>query len=612
MSNSPWQKSPHSERDRPGGLSHNCIWILSAIACASAAQAPERLDRGMVAVHAAANKVYVGWRLLANDPPGVAFHVYRSTAAGNPIRLSKNPVTDSTNFVDEAAPLDRANQWWVRPVVNGREREPSPRAALPANPGERQYLALKLQGAYSANKIGLGDLDGDGKLDFVIKQPGSSIDPGQGYWRRSPDTYKIEAYRHDGALLWRKDLGWNIELGVWYSPLVVFDFDGDGAAEIALRTAPVDADYRDADGHVLSGPEYLSILDGRSGIEIDKVDWIARGAVSDWGDSYGNRASRHLIGMAYLDGTRPSVVVHRGTYTTMRVDAYDLVNRRIGKRWSWNSDQETPPVRGQGMHGMKVADVDDDGRDELILGAAALDDNGRLLWKTDLGHPDVVYVADVDPAHPGLEIAYGVEVKRGENGISVAEARTGRILWGVKHPTTHIHDQGMLADLDPAHPGLEFYGAEADGSRFWLHTARGELLATEDLGGNSPHALYWDDGPVKAYIPGPSRFRRPGPRPQLPAGARPAGAAVVSRILKYKGAQIGEITGRIVGLADVLGDWREEVITAVEGELRIYTTTIPATSRRVALMQDRLYRMDVALASMGYFFPPQLGGKLFE
>jgi rhamnogalacturonan endolyase len=221
------------------------------------------------------------------------------------------------------------------------------------------------------------------------------------------------------------------------------------------------------------------------------------------------------------------------------------------------------------------------------------------------------------PTRPGLEIAYGVEVRRSENGICVVEARTGKILWGAPHPTTHIHDQGMIGDLDPNIPGMEVYGAEADGSRFWLYSARGELLGAEDMGGNSPRALYWDDGPIKAYIPGPSRFRRPGPRPKIdpavrPPAGPPAAASVVSRIVKYKGPQIGEITGRIVGLADVIGDWREEVIATVEGELRIYTTAIPATTRRVALMQDRVYRMDTALESMAYFYPPQLSGKLFE
>jgi rhamnogalacturonan endolyase len=595
--------------------------ILSTLGSSVATQAPEKLDRGLVAIPTAEGKIYLGWRLLMKDSPNIAFNIYRSTAGAKAVRLNQQPIAGATNFVDSTALLDRANTWWVKPVMNGREGQASVQTELPANPPKGQYLSLKFQGDYAANKLGIGDLDGDGELDFVIKQPGASIDPGQGYWRRSSDTYKLEAYRHNGTFMWRKDLGWNIEMGIWYSPMVVFDLDGDGKAEVAVKTAPTDVDYRNAEGHVMTGPEYVSILDGMTGQEIAREDWIARGKVSDWGDSFNNRASRHAIGVAYLDGQMPHLILHRGTYTTMRVDAYVIIGKRLKKVWSWNGDQENPPVRGQGMHGMKVVDLDDDGRDEIVIGAAALDDNGKLLWNTNLGHPDVVYVADIDPARPGLEIAYGIEPRRSENGICLVDARTGRIIWGLTQPTTHIHDQGMVADLNPNVPGMEIYGAEADGSKFYLHSAKGELLAAENMGGNSPHALYWDDGPIKVYIPGISRFRRPRGAATAdaqnsgllrPVESRPAVERAVSRIVKYKGLQIGEIEGRIVGLADIVGDWREEVITCVPGELRIYTTTILATTRRVTLMQDRLYRYDVAVESMGYFFPPQLSGKLFD
>ncbi len=375
-----------------------CAFLLAV--SAFAAQAPERLDRGLIAVSTAEGQVYLGWRLLENDPAGTAFNVYRSTAGARPVRLNKQPITDATNFVDAGAAPGRRNEWLLTPVVRGREQKPPARVSLPANAARQNYFPIKLQGAYTPNKIALGDLDGDSRLDFVIKQPGASIDPGAGYWRRSSDTYKIEAYRHDGTFLWRRDLGWNIELGIWYSPMVVFDLNGDGKAEVALRTAPTDEDYRDKDGHVLAGPEYVSVWDGMTGSEIARAAWIARGDPAVWGDKTGNRASRHMIGVAYLDGKTPSLIVHRGTYTTMRVDAYDLVGGQLRPVWSWNGDSETPPVRGQGMHGMKVADVDGDGRDEIILGSAALDDNGRLLWNVGLGHPDVVYVADVDHRGP--------------------------------------------------------------------------------------------------------------------------------------------------------------------------------------------------------------------
>jgi rhamnogalacturonan endolyase len=151
------------------------------------------------------------------------------------------------------------------------------------------------------------------------------------------------------------------------------------------------------------------VLEGATGKELCRTDWIPRGKVSDWGDEVGNRASRHMLGVAYLDGKRPALLVHRGTYTTMRVDAYHVAGGKLEKVWSWNGDDESPRVRGQGLHGIQAADIDEDGRDEVILGSAALDDDGKLLWSTGLGHADACYPADIDPARPGLEIMYAIE-----------------------------------------------------------------------------------------------------------------------------------------------------------------------------------------------------------
>lgn len=546
------------------------------------AQAAEQFDRGVVALATTYGHVYVGWRLLAADPPDVAFDVLRSAEAkGKWQKLNAAPISDSCNFADTSA-AGRSWHYIVRPV--------SRTAKLPESAPERSaaenFLRIKLQGNYVCDKLALADLNGDGKLDFVIKQPNQTTDPG--VWRRSVDTFKAEAYLNDGTFLWRKDLGWNIEQGIWYSPMVVCDFDGDGKAEVALKTAPMDRDYRNEAGRVLDGPEYCSVLDGMTGEEIARVDWIARGNVSDWGDNTGNRASRHLIGMARLDGKTPSLLVLRGTYTTMRVDAYNLVNKKLKLLWSWNGNDEKPPVRGQGLHGLHAVDADDDGCDEILLGAAMLDHTGKALWNTGFGHPDACYVTDIDPSRPGLEIIYGIEPAHNSNGICLVEARTGKLIWGCQHPTTHVHSQGLFADIDPDNPGMEFYTGEKAFPDRWLYSARtGKLLSREDFGSLSPHALFWTDGPIKAY-------------------------AVRDKILKYKGPQLAAIEGRVVGLADCLGDWREELITVVPGELHIYSTTIPATTRRVCLMQDRLYRTDVTMQSMGYFYPPQPGGKLLD
>ncbi|MCS7338762.1 MAG: silent information regulator protein Sir2, partial [Verrucomicrobiae bacterium] len=451
--------------------------------------------------------------------------------------------------------------------------------------GEIACVTIRLRGDYPFNKVGLGDLDGNGQLDFVIKQPAQVTDPG--VWRPSVDTWKVEAYLGDGTFLWRKDLGWNIEQGVWWSPMIVYDLDGDGRAEVALKTAPTDKDYRNPAGRVLTGPEYCSVLDGLTGRELARVDWIPRGNVEDWGDSTGNRASRHLMGVAYLDGRRPSLIIARGTYTRMVVRAYNFAGGRLDLVWEWDGEKETTPVRGQGAHGMHAADVDGDGRDELVLGAAVLDDDGKLLWNLGQGHPDICYVADIDPARPGLEIAYGFEPAHWSNGICVVEARTGRLIWGAVHPTRHVHSQGLLADIDPANPGLELYAGEKYLPERWLYCARtGKLLGQPDLGSLAPNPVFWTDGQIKAYVN-------------------------AGKLVTYSGQVLGPIEGRVVAVADCLGDWREELITSVPGELRIYTSTIPARTRRVCLLQDRLYRTDVAMGAMGYLYPPQVCGVLF-
>lgn len=578
------------------------------MAFAILATAAEKLDRGMIALPIEGGGVYLGWRFLGEDPAGRVFNVYRSTSGAEGVKLNEGPMQDGSNFVDADAPLDQPNEWWITSVALPRGGQPQEgdilgRVSLAADAPMHPYLSIPLQGDYTFQRVGIADLNGDGKYDYVIKQPSNGLDPGTA--RVSPGTYKVEAYLNDGTFLWRNDLGWNMNMGIWWTPMIVWDFDGDGKAEVALKTAPYAATLEEslaertgpALGFVVKGEEYCSILDGMTGEEITKVDWVERGEQRDWGDDRGNRVNRNQIGLAYLDGETPSLLVCRGTYTRMVVDAYNLVDGRLEKVWRWDGDHESPQIRGQGSHGQHAVDVDGDGRDEIILGSVALDDDGTVLWNLGLGHPDVMYVTDVIPTRPGLEIGYGYERRQDKNGICLVDARTGEIIWGHPYKTTHIHDQGMFGDFVGSIPGYEFYSAEQDRTGFWLYSAAsGELIAQEDLGGISPRAVWWDETPVKGYIPR-QRFRgrafgADGPRP--------------SQIMKYGQGPIGEFEGRLVAIADVVGDWREELIVSVSGELRIYTTTIPTPLRRPALMEDPLYRKDAALQAMGYFYPPQL------
>ncbi len=387
------------------------------------ARIEEKLGRGVSALRTEAGGVYVGWRLLKEDPPDIAFNVYRSTAGGQAVRLNAEPITKTTDFLDAKAPPDREHAWWVRAVVGGSEQEPSVRATLAAGSPARQYRSFKIRDdipVTSIDKIGVGDLDGDGEYDFVVKRPGGEIDPSF-LTRHSPDTFKIEAYKSDGTFLWRRDLGWSIQLGIWFSPFHVADLDGDGKAEIAIKTG--EGDPRDKNGQVLKGPEYLSIWDGMTGKDIDRTDWIPRGQLSDWGDYSGNRSNRHMLGVAYLDGKTPSVVIFRGTYGLMKAEAFYLKDKKLHKVWSWTNERAGWRYQGQGQHAIHFADLDGDGADEVLNGSIAIDSDGRMMWSTGMGHGDRFYVTDIDPARPGLEIWYSYEDPHPRNGVSLWDAQ---------------------------------------------------------------------------------------------------------------------------------------------------------------------------------------------
>nr|HPM80768.1 hypothetical protein [Candidatus Anammoximicrobium sp.] len=326
--------------------------------------------------------------------------------------------------------------------------------------------------------------------------------------------------------------------------------------------------------------------DGLTGRELARDDWPSRQIP---GEKYNyNLSSRNQMCVAYLDGKTPCLIVERGTYTTIRLAAYEFTRAQgLRRLWTWDSREETGRGRynSQGAHIMHAADVDGDGRDEVIIGSAVVDDNGNGLWSTGFGHPDFCFVGDIDPARPGLEIFYGIEPRRDNNALCLVEAKTGTLLWGLQTPTTHVGTDGMCADIDDGHPGSECHAADLDRDRrfakSWLFSAAGEMLSDERQGTMS-QPVYWDADPQRELLRG-------------------------SKICDFRGGEHPpKLAGRLVAIADVLGDWREELITSSPGELRIYTTTIPASDRRVCLMQDPIYRLDVVVAAMGYYAAPML------
>lgn len=538
-------------------------------------QVCEKIGRGVVAMPVAGGKVYVGWRLLAGDPKDVAFNVYRRNGDGKQVRLNGEPISKTTDFVDEKPPAGEL-EYFVRAVVGGKEGAKSEAARATPSEAGQTHIAIKLQGDHTFQKVGIADLDGDGRYDFVIKQPNANVDPYVRYWKRSPGTFALEAYRHDGKFLWRRDLGWAIEQGAWYSPYVVCDLDGDGRAEVAVKIG--EGDPRDADGRVTSGPEWVAILDGLTGKERTRALWPSRERFPDY-----NYYCRNQLGVAYLDGKTPCLIVERGTYNVIKLVAYEFRGGKLRELWRWEEQDEAGKYRSQGAHCLRAADVDGDGRDEVIIGSAVIDDNGAGLWTTGLGHPDHMTVGDLDPTRPGLEIEYGIETRQPKNAICMVDAKTGQILWGLDEPSKHIHSSGLCADIDPAYPGTECYAGERDfPEKRWLFSAQGKLIAKEDLGGLAPRAAYWDASLQRALL-------------------------VKERLRKFRGGELQpRVEGYVIAVADILGDWREEIITSVPGELRVYTTTIPAADRRRCLMQDPIYRNDVIGAAQAYYQIPGL------
>lgn len=570
--NYPVLKPSHSPKPKVEGWAKNRV--------------TEDLNRGLIALNLG-NGIYLSWRLLSTDPENVAFNIYEEKEGNNPQKINKKPISETTDyFISDG---DSLNTYFVKPVIAEQEVAISEKVK-PGSKNTLPYKSIPFQGEYSPDRVAVGDLNGDGEYDFVIKQPGGRVDPG--VWRKSPDTFKLEAYLSDGTFLWRKDLGWNIELGIWYSPFIVYDFNGDGKAEVAVKTAPTDTDYRGEDGRVFSGPEYCSVLNGMTGDEVDRVDWPAR---SERFGRY-NRNNRNQMGMAYLDGKTPCLLVARGTYRLMMVDAYQLNGNKLEKLWRWDGDEENPMIRSQGAHSLHTVDVDNDGRDEVVLGSAVLNDDGTLLFSAGVGHSDKCFVTDIDPNRPGMEIFFANEVWHDTAGVSMVDAATGKQIWNINHYTRHVGN-GMVADIFPEIPGLECFATED--SKAGLHdkymlSSCGEYIARNLGVPQCTNWIFWDADRIRESIKISGKSKN-----------RSRYQALDFSIVKYPAEIVQNgIRGSIMMMADLYGDWREELVTVLPGELRIYSTPIPANDRRVCLMQDNLYRSDVIHRSMGYFQPP--------
>jgi rhamnogalacturonan endolyase len=588
----------------------------------------ERLGRGTIAVNQGDGKVFVGWRLLGTDPETIAFNLYRVTDGGVPIKLNDQPITEATSLVDAKADLTKANSYFVRPVLSGREQEPSARFTLPANAPVRQYLSIPLQtpSGYTPNDASVGDLDGDGEYEIVLHQTGRGRDNSQAGMTDPP---VLEAYKLDGTLMWRINLGKNIREGAHYTQFMVYDLDGDGKAEVACKTADgtvdgkgkvigdANADWRNASGYILAGPEFLTIFDGMTGAELATANYVpprhptklnptSEELTAIWGDGYGNRVDRFLAAVAYLDGTRPSLVMCRGYYTRSVLAAWNWRDGKLAHLWTFDSDDGTPEnraYRGQGNHNLSVADVDGDGKDEIVYGAAVIDDNGKGLYSTGLGHGDALHVSDLDPDRPGLEV-FNIQERFDDAGANFRNAGTGEVYW--KKPSVAAGadgegpGRGTAFDIDPRHKGHESWVAGAGITG--LFNAKGEKIS--EIKPRSCNFAVWWDGDVLRELLDRNYIAKWNWTD-----------STETTLLTADGCSSNNGTKATPTLsADILGDWREEVIwrTTDNRELRIYTTTIPTKHRFYTLMHDPQYRLSIAWQNVAYNQPPHTGFYLGE
>ncbi|MCG9972814.1 rhamnogalacturonan lyase [Gramella sp. YB25] len=570
----------------------------------------EYLDRGVVAVKTDDQNVFVSWRLLADDSKDISFNIYKDS-----VKLNEEPITECTCFVDTT---NGKGGYVVKPISSNNKLAVSEKVEV----WENAYLEIPIQKPeagispdgknyeYKANDASVGDLDGDGQYEIVLKwDPSNSKDNSHhGY----TGNVFLDAYEFNGEQLWRIDLGKNIRAGAHYTQFIVYDLDGDGLAEVACKTADgtmdgkgkiigdPNTDHRNDKGRILKGPEFLTIFSGKTGEALETTNYLPSRHPSKenpepedlnkiWGDSYGNRIDRFLAGVGYFDGKTPSLIMTRGYYTRSVLVAWDWKNGKLTKRWIFDSNENAySNYAGQGNHQLSIADVDQDGKDEVIFGSMTVDDDGSGLYNSGLGHGDAMHVSDLVPGRDGLEIWTAQEDRnkyRGK-GLWLRDAKTGDTLWGV--PANGDVGRGLSANIDPNFPGSEMWGAVGG-----IFSAEGKEISKRRLPMN--FAIWWDGDLQRELLDGNIIYKWDYKESK------------VEELLRAEGSLSNNWTKATPALsADILGDWREEVIFRAEdsNSLRLYSTNIPTSYHFITLMHNPQYRVSVAWQNVSYNQPP--------
>lgn len=577
------------------------------------------------------DKMLVSWRMLPGDNADTSFDLYRKMANGKEEKINDEPIF-GTNFQDlnlsfsgrgggdvtyrlTYAGLDETIGLYVLP--NKQRISKLPYISIPLT-GTADVCSIEGM-EYQANDVSVGDLDGDGQMEIIVKRL-LSHDGNDGTGSgESPlevrHTVLYEAYKLDGTMLWRICSGPNIILGN-SSSFAVADFDGDGRAEMAIKTGEgtifgdgVEIGDTDGDGktdyrtkganYIGSGPEFFSIIDGETGKELARDNFIKRGKSEEWGDNYFKRAHSLRVGVGCFDGELPSVILGRGVYAKSVIEAWDYRDGQLTRRWNFNTDDKLFGKDGlayskyaaQGNHSLSVGDVDGDGFDEVVYGAMTVDHDGVGLYSSCLGHGDALHLGKFDPSRPGLQIYSCFET--GKTEVALRDAADGYVIWDHKSATDGDMGRALIADIDPSSPGCEM----------WWYRSTVHAIDGNELSGNAANypgscnfAIWFDGYLSRQVMDGTTIDSRRGGR--------------VLTGYRFDAADNNGTKKNPSFYGDILGDWREEIIFpdgTKTKDLKIFTSWIPTEHRIPWLMTDHIYLMSALNQNIGYNQPTQTG-----